>query len=584
MLRWMGRGWGSVSRVLRRYFSEADSPYNLALFRIVLFSCVLLSLDVDGLIWYSRVPVELRFPPFGMSRVLSVVPVTPALVHDVAVLFIFFSLLGLLGWFARLSSLAAALCGIYAWGTPQLFGKIDHVYHVLIWFMIILSASDCADVLSIDAIGKAFREADQGRLPNNGVSRKYGLPLRFIWLLMGIIYFFPGLWKLLAGWRWEFSDSLKYRLYEKWFILGWVPSFRIDQHPWLLRLSAFATVSFELTFVFMIFFPWARWVAVAGGVFFHFMTNFFMRITFYQLQVCLVSFIDWAGIFVRAGAWLFKEPLYLFYDGNCKICRRTIFSIRQFDVFQRVVYVNALGREDVVPAKVPSIAAGDLARDMHAVIGREKRLGYEAYRALALRIPIFWPWVPFLWLWPVPVLGKLIYRKVADSRLCQRRTVPIPVESVRSNEKSQGIKIIKWVGFFLLFVNSILGLDHMEAAWPFSCFPTFSALRDAPRVEKLMVYGVAGKTEHSINFEGYFAKYMENQKISNLTFEIMNTPDGALRDSRFKSLVRMAGQTGVDLSGYSKIRFYKEDYDTDPDSGGHSALSRELLMEYDPQP
>jgi len=82
--------------------------------------------------------------------------------------------------------------------------------------------------------------------------------------------------------------------YNKWMEFGvWRPFFRIDQHPLLYQMSAAASIAFELSFIFIIFFPAIRFLAALGGLAFHNMTNLFMRIPFWQMQVCYASFVDW---------------------------------------------------------------------------------------------------------------------------------------------------------------------------------------------------------------------------------------------------------------------------------------------------
>jgi hypothetical protein len=201
--------------------------------------------------------------------------------------------------------------------------------------MLILSVSRCADVLSIDAIGKALREADQGRVPKNEVSVEYALPLRFIWLLMGVIYFFPGFWKFsMSQWQWAWSDNLKYHMYAEWFERGgWHPFFRLDQHPLLYKMCGLGVMLFEISFIFLIFFPAFRYMGAALGVVFHSMIRLFMNIDFFHLQFCYLSFINWAGLFAKIGKMLLKEPFYVSYEGRSVAYRRMMAVFVKFDIF-----------------------------------------------------------------------------------------------------------------------------------------------------------------------------------------------------------------------------------------------------------
>src|SRR5262249_46922780 len=128
---------------------------------------------------------------------------------------------------------------------------------------------------------------------------------------------------------------------------GWRPIFRLDQYPLLYRMSAAATIAFELSFIFLIFFPSIRLLAPVGGLVFHNMTTLFMRISFWQLQVCYVVFFDWDRLFRWVGLRLYLEPMYLIFDGNCQLCRRTIAILRTTDILHRVIYVNALDKHQI---------------------------------------------------------------------------------------------------------------------------------------------------------------------------------------------------------------------------------------------
>ena len=45
----------------------------------------------------------------------------------------------------------------------------------------------------------AWKRANRGVTDPPGPSRTYALPIRFVWLLMGLIYFFPGFWNAQAS-------------------------------------------------------------------------------------------------------------------------------------------------------------------------------------------------------------------------------------------------------------------------------------------------------------------------------------------------------------------------------------------------
>src|SRR5207237_7216264 len=101
-----------------------------------------------------------------------------------------------IGFFARSSAFVVAALGLFLCGIPQSYGKIDF-YHFMVWFAFLLSLSRCADVLSVDALLRALKRGDRTATTAPKPSLCYGLPLKFVWILMGVNYFFGGLWKLI---------------------------------------------------------------------------------------------------------------------------------------------------------------------------------------------------------------------------------------------------------------------------------------------------------------------------------------------------------------------------------------------------
>lgn len=567
-----------LKRLVIAFFQEKDSPWNLAVFRIILCGFILSHFEKEKVIWFSQLPPELLFPPAGCKFLLAHIPINPVLADLMCTVFLVSCFLVMIGLFHRAAGWTAVVTGWYVYGIPQFFGKADHHHHLL-WFMAILASSTCAEVLSVSSIFKAIRRADEGyplEAPQKSV--RFALPLRFIWFLIGIIYFFAGFWKFMKSqWHWAFSDNLKYQMYAKWFELGgWTPGFRIDHHPWAYKLSGVATILFEVSFIVLILFPMLRWVAVVGGLMFHNMTNAFMAISFTALQVCYTAFLNWSDIFRWIGKRLFKDDLYVLFDGNCKICRRTIAILQRFDVFGRIAYVNALDHPQLERLGLAWVDSVELFQDMHAISGKSKWKGYDAYRKLTLRIPWFWPVWPLLWVRPVPDIGKIIYRKVADSRMCSIRKAVPPKEDPA--EGPRGLRTVQIVGAVLIGMNVLFGLAHQIKAWPFACYPTFSGITELPEIQVITFIGVADNVEELIDISAFKQK-MPSQKYMGLIENILKDKKNERKKSRLRQLLRSMKQSGVDLDKYSKVRFYKTTRSTIPEQYSDAPITTELMFE-----
>jgi hypothetical protein len=293
---------GAVALV-RGFFNQATSPYNLAIFRIVLFGMFLRQVDPDLVTWFNSLPKELRHAPRGLDAIVSHLPagIEPAKTACIALSVA--CLAAMIGFRARASALAAAILGLYVLGIPNFYGKVSH-YHHLIWFAAILAASPGGDVLSVDVAISAWRRRRSGLAPTRVLpSRIYSVPLRWVWLLIGIIYFFPGFWKLWKfGPEWLAGDYFPLVLRTKWFELeGWTPLLRVDRYPMAYRFLAATAILFELSFPFLVLGRWTRPLIALAGQAFHAGTMFLMQISFYSLQASYVAFVDWAGLFKRLG-------------------------------------------------------------------------------------------------------------------------------------------------------------------------------------------------------------------------------------------------------------------------------------------
>lgn len=305
--------WECVKRVLHDFLAAATSPRNLAIYRIVFFAAVLVDFgtdyDPDTVYFYARLPAALHTPPEPSGiwgHVLNVLPVTPQLAHGGIVLLRTFSFLAMIGLLSRFSAWMVVLTALYVLGIPQYFGKVNHTHHLL-WFATILASSRCGDAFSVDALIRGFRRKREGLpLEPPAPSRAYALPLRFVWILIGLIYFFPGLHKWWTGGiDWAFSDNFRNRMWEAWYQRdvfadsAWRPIFPLDHYPPLYKAMALGAIAFELTWVFLIFSKRLRPWAVVIALSFHLGTYFLMKIQFWSLVLNFVTFVDWDGLFRR---------------------------------------------------------------------------------------------------------------------------------------------------------------------------------------------------------------------------------------------------------------------------------------------
>jgi len=296
-----------ITSTIKDFFTNKQHPLNLAIIRIAIF-WILGTWDLSQTQYYSRAPLDLLMVPKGLIWLTPLFRFDPQIILILSIIFKIFCAASILGIFTRCSMIISTLLGLYLLGIPQLFGKINHYHHV-IWFAMILSVSPCHHALTISQylLHKGQKSV------SHGLSAIYNVPIRLMWILIGYLYFsagFPKWW--FNGIDWVFSNNLAYRMYFKWIEFPgiWTPAFRIDQYPILLQMSALSVILFEVSFIFLIFFPKWRYVAVAGGLLFHQMTSTFMRINFGSLKICYIVFFDWYRILRWFSLKVFKKELF----------------------------------------------------------------------------------------------------------------------------------------------------------------------------------------------------------------------------------------------------------------------------------
>lgn len=281
-----------MTPVFNNFFNEPTSALNLAIFRIVIFVFLLFSTDFAQVDRFLSFSPDLIDPASGIAW-LSPLLLSAADTQLLVILYKIFCTLAIFGLFTRCSALIATLLGIYLLGIPHLFGKIYHEHQNLIWFGLLLAASPCGDVWSLDAlIKKHWRKNVLNSIDT--LSRIYTVPLRFVWLLLAVVYFFPGIAKLrTGGLEWIFSDNLKILIHDMSLKSPDIPLVWIFDSVYFTILAAFCVVFFEVTFIFAIFFRTTRYLYAVGGILFHSLIHIMIGFPFYQLRICYVGLLDW---------------------------------------------------------------------------------------------------------------------------------------------------------------------------------------------------------------------------------------------------------------------------------------------------
>jgi predicted DCC family thiol-disulfide oxidoreductase YuxK len=565
----------------RGFLLQPDSPFNLAWLRIAVFSATLWAILNAGelLTFLGGVPAEARFPLHGMGWVLTVLPPSSALVAGLGTALVVVCVAGILGLFSRAACVLGFALSLYLFGLYNCFGATRHVYHILPLTFAVLAFSRCGDALALDGFVRAWRRADRGLTEPPAPAPAYGIPLRFVWMILGMVYAFPGLWKLLmSGKEYVIGNNIKYLFWgacQSWD--DFTPMARIDRIPWAGQFLGAATIAFELGFILCIFFRRSRFVAGVVAQSFHIGTLVFMGTPFVFLQIVETCVFDWAGVMGWIGSRAFPATMVVLYDGNCGLCRRTMAGMRTLGVLGTVRFVNATDAKARVEAGITDLDEESLMRDMHVVVGGRAWRGYESYRRMLVRMPVLWPLLPLMYLPPVAAVGRRIYRRVADSRACR-----LPQAPSGAPDRAPGLPVGSMVvGTVILCMMTALGLLRENGWWPAACFPTFAGPL-TPVLEK--------SARRVAMADGTEAEWEQNQVKAGMGQYVWAGHFGFLcslaarqaKDAdRLPKLIDYWASLDPLPRGAVAVRFYKDQVSSDPDVTTNRVLSRRLLYEYD---
>ena len=580
---------------VNNFFTAKAHPINLAIFRIGFF-WYLFKPSRHGLAWYGQIPAEFRVAPLGAGWLIETIPLNERTIRRSSFLFRLFCLTGMIGFFTRTSAFLATILGLYVLGVRHFFGRVNHDQH-LFWFLGILSASRSADVFSFDALLAAWKRAEHGMTAPPSASQLYALPLRFIWLLFGIIFFFPGFWKFWeSGFDWALSDNIKYiALRRRAKLTGWEPILKIDEYPLLYKVGGLMTILFEIGFVLLIFLPRGRGAAFLGGLTFHKMTKLSMDIGFASLRKCYIAFVDWHSLFIAIGRRLYQEPMTVIYHGDSLLSRRTIACLRVFDVFERVTYVDA--RDEAEAEALLALGSDTLTSDILATKGEKRWHGLEVTltskvtvtskkggQALAARIPILWPLLPFLYLWPIPTIVKQLYRQWVESQSAHQpplatRSGKDDCEASPRDNSQRSIVAIYLIGTLLLIVNALFGMKKITQGWPFACYPAFSGIAK-PTIQTLKTVPLSSTGEPISYNEQKLVKRFSVSRFFPLSQHILKSQnDPQHLQSRLKALWQWWTQNEPTLQQAVSVRFYEETLTVIPERKAENPLQQKLLFE-----
>ena len=280
---------------------------------------------------------------------------------------------------------------------------------------------------------------------------------------MGLMYFFPGAWKVAGSWpHWFSSQNMESLLYRRMLELQPTQLQWSALHfPFGLVLSTYAAVFFELSMIFLILQERLRPLAFIMGLTFHNLTRLLMAIPFLALQFCYAALLDWTMLLRLIGTRLGPRILTVIYDPQCKLCRRTIAVLCNLDWLDLLDLLPNTRLEGLKPAETA-----------FAVLSFDGTLlpGYDGYQLIASRIVPLWPVRLLMTLPLVNRIGKAIYRRGAFLRNRDIAGQTGQANMQRTPFITPGARAFS---VFTICTMFLFGVAHGVNCWPLACYPTF---------------------------------------------------------------------------------------------------------------
>jgi predicted DCC family thiol-disulfide oxidoreductase YuxK len=410
-----------------QYWFQPGSPATLGICRVLFFGGLALWLvPHDFSAWGSYSSVF--WMPIWLFDRLNVPQLSAPTIASIQAVWKTALVLSAVGLFTRPAMLVTFVLGTYLMGLPQNFGQTQHFDTLVVFACGALALSRAADTYSLDAMIAGARRRAAVSLPP---SPEYTWPIRFVWVAMAFIFCAAGISKLRhSGLEWIFSDNMAYLLQRQQYHLSdgepltdW--GLIVARHPFVFRSLAAAAVSVETLFPLVLFSRRARYVLVPLGLAFLVGIRVLMGPTFEQFMLCYVFWVPWDRVleWVRGKAGVASH--LVLYDGGCGVCSRSVVVIARLDVLKRLRFADVVADWPWLSREYPKLRRDACLREMHVVTSDGRLLaGFDAYRSLAISLPLAWPLLPLMYIPGVPQLGRRSYRAIAARRNTTTCAIP----------------------------------------------------------------------------------------------------------------------------------------------------------------
>jgi hypothetical protein len=283
---------------------EVNAAGRMSLFRIVYGLFYLW--HVRPLSYYAvwtEIPGD-QWSPIATFAHFNIGRPNPLLFEVAPVVLIASLVLLIIGFRTRLATSLVLISGIFLTGSYYSFtGKVDHADTFLVAYIpAIMLFSRWGSNYSLDAL---LQEREGRQINASDSSWVYSWPMRAVLLLLALMFFGAGYFKLRAG-QWLTDMDLLPRLLTTQNAIAVMRSLDpnpfypwIANTPWVHIPLQFGGVFFELFFPLTLLSHRLRNLFVSSGVLFHAFNTFFLGINAYPMIIIYLTFVDWQAIYAR---------------------------------------------------------------------------------------------------------------------------------------------------------------------------------------------------------------------------------------------------------------------------------------------
>jgi predicted DCC family thiol-disulfide oxidoreductase YuxK len=286
-------------------------------------------------------------------------------------------------------SLLTLLLVAVLFGDQQLYS--NHLY-LLTWLVGLLTLADAGAAFSVDA------------LRGHGRRTIAAWPLWLLRVQLTVVYLFAGISKIGATYLAGSVVALSLRSEGPLAIpIEW----RVFE---VMAVLSILSILAEIGLAIGLWLPRWRRAAFVLGLLLHLGIALWFDPTVPLLVFAVIALSPYV-LFLD----LEPRPLTVVFDDSCGFCTTWVRWFRRLDWLRALELVPGSDASQLARLEIPR---EDADRALQLIRGGHRSQGFDAVIGVLERLPVSFLWAPLLRLWPIAVIGRRVYGRVAARRQC----------------------------------------------------------------------------------------------------------------------------------------------------------------------